>query len=332
MKFSVLIPAYNVESFVEESILSVINQTYSNWEMIVVNDGSIDNTLSILKDYEKKDKRIKIINQENKGLLMARRIAIEKATGDYICFLDSDDFWENNMLEVLVSRIKQYNPDLILFNHNVVNLKGEIYQTTKHIYNDKQGPIKNESLLSDFLMTNKLNNIWGKVVSKKLLDLDVRDYSIYGRLMQSEDRLQSLPLIYNSTKTVYIDEAFYNYRTNPDSITHNYTMKNLKDIFMTKVANEEFLIKNNVEEDYLTRFYKHFIYYSLGAYLRLIGFEKTSKVKKKEALNILNRSEIFKRARPYLKGKNKYIYRLIKKERIFILDILSIFNKRRIGL
>src|SRR5690554_5058559 len=139
MKFSVLIPAYNIEDFVKDSILSVINQTYSNWEMIVVNDGSTDNTLSILKDYEKKDKRIKIINQENKGLLMARRVAIEKAIGDYICFLDSDDFWENNMLEVLVSRIKSYNPDLILFNHNVVNLKGEIYQKPQHKYSNKEG-------------------------------------------------------------------------------------------------------------------------------------------------------------------------------------------------
>lgn len=332
MKFSVLIPAYNAENFIAESIMSVMNQTYPNWEMIIVNDGSTDNTLSILKDYEKKDKRIKIINQENKGSLMARRVAIEKATGDYICFLDSDDFWENNMLEVLVSRIKQYNPDLILFNHNVVNLKGEIYQTTKHIYNDKQGPIKNESLLSDFLMTNKLNNVWAKVVSKKLLDLDVRDYSIYGRLMQSDDRLQSLSLIYNSSKTIYIDETFYNYRTNPESITHNYTFKNLKDTFMTEVANEKFLIENNVGDEYLTIFYNHFIYYSLGAYLRLIGFQKTSKVKKKEALKILNTSEIFKRAKPYLKGKNKYIYRLIKKERILSLDLISFINKKRIGL
>ena len=83
------------------------------------------------------------------------------------------------MLEVLVSRIKQYN-QFNLFNQ-ICSL-GEIYQTTKHIYTDKQGPSKNESLLSDFLMTNKLN-VWGKLFLK-LLDLDVRDYSIYGRLMQ----------------------------------------------------------------------------------------------------------------------------------------------------
>ena len=109
-------------------------------------------------------------------------------------------------------------------------------------------------------------------------------------------------------------------------------MKNLKDTFMTEVANEEFLIENNVDEEYLTRFYNHFVYYSLGAYLRLIGFEKTSKVKKIEALKILNTSEIFKRAKPYLKGKNKYIYKLIKKERILSLDLISFINKKRIGL
>src|SRR5690554_2947106 len=116
MKFSVLVPAYNVEDYVFETIESVLNQTYRNWEMIIVNDGSTDKTKKILERYAKKDKRIELINQENKGLLMARRIAISKSKGDYICFLDSDDFWEENTLSEVKKIVEKKNPDLALIN------------------------------------------------------------------------------------------------------------------------------------------------------------------------------------------------------------------------
>src|SRR5690554_5639650 len=114
MKFSILIPAYNAENFIAESILSVMNQTYPNWEMIIVNDGSTDNTLDILREYETIDKRIKVINQENKGPLLAREAGIDISTGDYLMFLDADDYYELNTLELVNEEIKMNNPDLLL--------------------------------------------------------------------------------------------------------------------------------------------------------------------------------------------------------------------------
>src|SRR5699024_4295672 len=91
---SVIIPAYNASDYIGRCMENVISQTYSDLEMIVVNDGSTDNTKNIISKYKKKDKRIMLINQENKGVAIARNLAIKNAKGRYIAFLDSDDLWK----------------------------------------------------------------------------------------------------------------------------------------------------------------------------------------------------------------------------------------------
>ena len=99
VKISVIIPVYNVENYLEESLDSIINQTFTDLEIICVNDGSTDNSPSILNNYANKDSRINIINQENKGLSAARNSGLDVATGDYIYFFDSDDILELTALE-----------------------------------------------------------------------------------------------------------------------------------------------------------------------------------------------------------------------------------------
>lgn len=100
---SIIMPAYNAERFIGESIESVINQTYKNWELLVINDFSNDSTKDIIEDYCKKDKRIKLLEQEkNKGVVKARNRGINESKGKYIAFLDSDDLWKNNKLEIQI--------------------------------------------------------------------------------------------------------------------------------------------------------------------------------------------------------------------------------------
>ena len=103
VKISVIMPAYNAEKFIDESIMSVINQTFKDFELIIVNDGSIDNTVNIIKKYIKKDSRIKVINKKNGGLSDARNVGIKNSNGDYIFFMDSDDCIQEDTLEILYS-------------------------------------------------------------------------------------------------------------------------------------------------------------------------------------------------------------------------------------
>ena len=101
IKISVIIPVYNIERYIGRCLQSVISQTLSDTEIIVINDGSTDNSLSIIEKYALKDKRIKIVTKKNEGLAFARKTGIENAEGDYILHLDGDDYLENNTLELL---------------------------------------------------------------------------------------------------------------------------------------------------------------------------------------------------------------------------------------
>src|SRR6185312_8177163 len=119
---SIIMPAYNAGKFIEDSIRSVLNQTYHNWELLIVNDGSTDNTRAIAEEYSKRDKRIKVINQENKRLAAARNTGIKNSTGEWIAFLDSDDIWATSKLE------KQVKASGKLLNIDVFYTDGWIFK------------------------------------------------------------------------------------------------------------------------------------------------------------------------------------------------------------
>ena len=111
-RFSVIIPVYNVESYLRECLDSVLCQTFQDWEAICVNDGSSDNSLAILDEYAAKDSRFKVVSQANGGLSAARNTGIDNASGEYIVFLDSDDWIEYNTLEILDTHLRTPNSDL----------------------------------------------------------------------------------------------------------------------------------------------------------------------------------------------------------------------------
>ena len=110
---SVIIPVYNAERFVAQTLDSVLEQTYENWEAILVNDGSTDNSLDILQKYAQKDARFKIIDKKNGGVSAARNDGLKKAAGEYITFLDADDLWYPQFLEFMLQALQTLNPDVV---------------------------------------------------------------------------------------------------------------------------------------------------------------------------------------------------------------------------
>lgn len=115
-KFSVIVPIYKVEKYVRKCIESILSQTYEDYELILVDDGSPDNCPSICDEYAEKDRRIIVIHKSNGGLVSARNIGVQTASGDYICYVDGDDWIQNNFLETIYNRgISQDNPDMVVF-------------------------------------------------------------------------------------------------------------------------------------------------------------------------------------------------------------------------
>jgi glycosyltransferase involved in cell wall biosynthesis len=148
---SVIIPVYNTEPCLRQCLDSVVNQTLSDTEIICINDGSTDNSLSILEEYAKKDSRIKVITKENGGnAAPARNLGLEIAQGEFLLFLDSDDFFELDMLECLVNRAKECEADVVLCNGDVYNhITGQI-QEHRRILNSKYLPLKDVFCYKDY--------------------------------------------------------------------------------------------------------------------------------------------------------------------------------------
>ena len=125
MKISIIIPAYNAAKYIKRCVMSLKNQTYKNIEIIVINDGSTDNTLDIINDLD-----IIVIDKENGGVSSARNMGLDRCTGDYIIFVDADDYVEKNYLEDIVNVINEYNYDIIetplLFEANIKNSQSSI--------------------------------------------------------------------------------------------------------------------------------------------------------------------------------------------------------------
>lgn len=201
MKISAIVPVYNSEKYVSRCIDSILAQTYSDWELILVDDGSMDNSLSILREYEKQDSRIKVIHQSNAGPGIARNTGIEHASGDYIIFVDSDDRVGENYFNLLSRKTE----DVIFIDADLVD---EDFCLLKE---EHMSPYQSLSK-DDFLrrqMTGKIN--WGgcrKAVKKELLlDNRVR----FSNHKIGEEAIYSFQILWNAKSYSFIKGSVYEY-------------------------------------------------------------------------------------------------------------------------
>ena len=144
---SIIVPVYNTENQLKYCIESLINQTYKNIEIVCINDGSTDNSPEILRNYVQKDKRIVLINQENKGVSCARNAGIEKAEGEYILFVDSDDYLEESACKKLINKVIETNADIITFNYKI-KFPEYVKEMNTTIHKNKEFPIQDWSFVN----------------------------------------------------------------------------------------------------------------------------------------------------------------------------------------
>ena len=154
---SIIMPAYNSEKYIAQAIESVVNQNYTNWELIIINDCSTDNTEQIIKSYQQKDRRIKLINlTQNRGVANARNIGIRNAEGKYIAFLDADDIWQKEKLYKQIQKLKSTNANITYTAYQMIDEIGKII---------KERRVKETLQLKDLLKENSI--IFSSVVCKK---------------------------------------------------------------------------------------------------------------------------------------------------------------------
>ena len=222
IRFSILVPVYNVEKYIKECLDSIVNQTFGDYELILIDDGSTDGSGKICDEYAAKYANIKTVHQSNKGLLFSRRLAFSLASGEYCVVVDSDDFIANNMLELLNNCINQYSPDMIIIGAHKY-FEGKTYLHKKPICQGNRLFNQNDKAeLYEKLLSRELSNtLWTKICKRSILDSD-DDYSNYYDVSMGEDLLQTLPLITAANTVYYLNEKLYYYRTNPASLTQKF--------------------------------------------------------------------------------------------------------------
>lgn len=245
-KVSVIIPVYNVNLYLSECIESIINQSMSDIEIIIVNDGSTDGSEDICRYYELTDKRIKVINKKNGGLSSARNAGIDIATGEYIIFIDSDDIINQNMIEVLYHYCKKYNCDIAqCLYKRFINRKeiiNDIYDEFKESADIKV--INNVEALENLYNERYINSI---VAWNKLYKLELWNGVRYPEGKLHEDEYTIYKILFKSKNVAIIDEELYFYRNNPNSIINDkYNIKRLDSIDAFE-ERYNFFINNNMD-------------------------------------------------------------------------------------
>lgn len=241
MKVSIIITVYNSESYLRRCLNSLINQTYKNIDVIVINDGSTDQSEKIINEYVKKDNRVRIINQKNQGCAVARLNGIKIAKGKYCMFVDSDDWIEENTIEELVKKIELTNAEIIKFRFICEPSKKiqESYMDYKEtLFNSEE----KKKIYYILMTTTKLNNLANQIVKTDLFD--VNDINLKENINQGEDLLINLNLFYKAKKILLVDDIYYHYFRNDKSITNNIELnkiiKNIKDLLYVYRIKEQY--------------------------------------------------------------------------------------------
>lgn len=250
---SIIIPVYNAEKYLYKCIHSVINQTYKDIEIIIINDGSTDSSLLICRKFEKNDSRIRIINKKNEGVSKARNIGIDYAKGKYIAFIDADDYIEKNMIENMFNRITKENADMILCNYTNVN--NEEKKLIK--YNLKQVVTGCENINNNIIIplierdkNEKKHKIegfrspWGKLFNKDIIDKFKLRFN--EKMSIGEDFIFNLQFMSHSHALTFDEASYYYYVTNSNSALMKYKKNCWEKYYRPIIINLNQFLKDNM--------------------------------------------------------------------------------------
>lgn len=242
---SIVMPAFNAEKWIKAAIESIQKQTYSNWELIIVNDGSTDNTQGVCEAYCKKDKRISVIKQKNKGVCSARNCGMQQIKGEFFIIIDSDDVLLENAIETYVDIAIKDDCDIVICGY-IYNFNGikTIRTVDKAISFIPNGSVNTEEvgMLADRAM---LAPPWNKLYKKKFSDLR------YDTLLSiNEDLLFSLEAIKNAKRVTVIEESLYEYiiqnELSLSKIFHSEFPETLDKVLMVIIGNKYSDIKKEI--------------------------------------------------------------------------------------
>lgn len=325
MLVSVIIPVYNVEKYLNKCVTSVLNQSYRNIEIILVNDGSTDKSLEICKYFQSTDSRVKVVDKKNGGLSSARNIGLKEAKGDYVLFLDSDDYYDDmDGINQLVLSLNKEKVDVLNFYYKKYFEESEVFQKVFSEVNIEELyslSSYSERLLWLIMNSHYIASACNKLIKRELL---IDNSLFFEDGLLSEDIEWTLKLALCSKSIGIQNLDFYVYRQRENSITHTVSNKHIHDLFY--ILENLLSIIDGVSDDKLKEASYYYIAYQYGTLLVNVHYA-SKKSRKKYYKKMKTLSYLLN----YHTNKKIYLLSMIKK--IFGFRILYfvtyIFSKVR---
>lgn len=294
---SVVLPIYNVEKYLDRCIRSVVEQTYDNLEIILVDDGSPDGCPGMCDDWAARDSRIRVVHKKNAGLGFARNTGIEHATGEYICFFDSDDYIEPNTIELCVTNAVKESADIVCFGNDILAQDGTVLNRRiptppKYIYSgDEIRNVMMPNALSYHSGTGEdwhlLMSAWSSLYSMDLIRKSGWKF-VSEREIISEDFYSILELYQYIRKAVILPEVLYHYIANPVSLSRSYRADRYDKLvyFVEKLT--ELSAKMNSQDILQERIDRVFLGLCIGVMKQIVAVSLPLKQKKNELCRVLS--------------------------------------------
>lgn len=267
---SIIVPAFNVEKYVRRTLKSILKQTYSNIEVICVDDGSVDGTLDAIRSISASDDRVKVFSKPNEGVTLARKYGFEQSHGEYIGFVDADDEIEPTMYERLYNNLKKYNADISHCGHDIVWLTGKtesFYGTGRLAQQDKMSGLK--SLISGSFEPGLCNKLYKHTLLQSLFHSGAMDYSI----KINEDLLMNYYLFKQAENTVLEDVCLYHYLKREGSASSSAVSHKF---IWDQIQVKQLILNDSEETEYETDARKAYLITCLVKYNALVKLDNKS--------------------------------------------------------
>lgn len=308
---SVIVPIYNVESFLYDCLLSIKNQRYQNFECICVIDGSKDNSINIARSFEKKDCRFTVIEQENKGLAGARNTGIKNAKGDFICFVDSDDIIDVNFLDVLINLQKKYQSDYISCTLKTISEQKKYstlkFSETRNVFNIVS--VSNNPLIEILRDQHPFNVSACMHLFKTSI---ISELHFPEEMKMHEDTIFSILALSNARNAIHINLPLYLYRERFGSITRSNSY----------ISSANFLQKNIYSGAKIGR-KLNLPKSEFNSLISKCGMHELSNI----AVRIILDRSLPKKERNLIFNYLKHLIKELKHQKLFPINTLNIFIK-----
>lgn len=333
IKFSIMSPVYNVEKYFDACIESVLNQTYKNYELILIDDGSTDSCGKKCDEYAEKYPQIKVYHKPNGGIMSARRYALERIDGDYCIFLDPDDALYPNALETIYNYIVEYDCDCIVYARERV-FKDKVLSRSDWEENAPLLISDKKELYKKVFFSSYYNVMWRKAVKRSVFQ--GWDFTPYFHISMGEDLLQSLEIYKNAESFLFVNDCLYRYTLNSESITQKLMSQNYVPDFTVKERVLDFIRSEGLFTDNDINDFRDYNIRLLISELISITESFPDFKKQKELFKIIENSDYYK---SFLSkgfkdttelGSKKYIYYLFKNKNYKTLSILLKYRFKKI--